>query len=131
MREPGIRTPCGRVLAPNANTGVVDSGPIAARCPEMTAFCFQLPDEKCPEKARANEPKPPRVTLPDRESEDAPGDERLDDESLLKKLLRDDHDPPWPDPDPDPGAQAVPFGGSAGAAAPAGAGVQFWRGIRA
>lgn len=53
----------------------------------------QPPPEKCAEKARANEPKPPRVTPPEPASEVA-DDDRLEELSLLKKLWRDDHDPP-------------------------------------
>jgi hypothetical protein len=70
---------------------------------------LQPPPEKCAANARANEPKPPRVTPPELESDEVPGDERLDEESPLKKLLRDKppHDP-WPPPDDDPrGAQAA------------------------
>ena len=39
-------------------------------------------------KARANEPKPPRVTPPEPESDDTAADARPGEESLLKKLLR-------------------------------------------
>ena len=48
--------------------------------------------------ARANEPKPPRVTPPEPESDKVPDGERLDEESLLKKLLRDDDPPDQPRP---------------------------------
>jgi hypothetical protein len=48
----------------------------------------QPPPEK--PKARANEPKPPRVTLPEPESEAAAADERLDEVSLPKKSKRVD-----------------------------------------
>lgn len=60
--------------------------------------------EKCPEKACANEPNPPRVTPPEPESEDVPDDAWLDEEeSPLKKLERDDQYPPCPPPpDEDP-----------------------------
>src|SRR6266403_589068 len=59
----------------------------------------QPPPEKCDVNARANEPKPPRVTPPEPESDEVPDADRLDDESLLKRLLRDD-DPPDPPPLP-------------------------------
>ena len=53
--------------------------------------------------ARANEPKPPRVTPPEPESDKVPDGERLDEESLLKKLLREDPpDQPRPPLDEDP-----------------------------
>jgi hypothetical protein len=59
-----------------------------------------------PEKpnACANEPKPPRVTPPDPESDDVPDAEWLDEESPEKKLLREDVPPPEPPrpPDEDP-----------------------------
>ncbi|MCK1721889.1 hypothetical protein IVA81_30195 [Bradyrhizobium sp. 141] len=42
-----------------------------------------------PEKPWPNEPKPPRLTLLWPESDDVP-DEEWDEESLLKKLDRDD-----------------------------------------
>ena len=42
----------------------------------------QPPKEKCAEKARANEPKPPRVTPLDPESEGLPDDARFDPLSL-------------------------------------------------
>ena len=69
----------------------------------FTASCgavvdAQPPTEKCAEKARANEPKPPRVTLPDPESGEPADDAWFDPVSLLKKLERDDHYPPWPPP---------------------------------
>jgi hypothetical protein len=74
----------------------------------LTASCGaesvrQPPPEKCAANARANEPKPPRVTPPELESDEVPDGERLDEESPLKKLLRDDDPPdgPWP-PDEDP-----------------------------
>lgn len=51
--------------------------------------------------ARANDPKPPRVTPPEAESDEVPGAERLDEESLLNKPLRDD-DRPEPPLDEDP-----------------------------
>jgi hypothetical protein len=51
------------------------------------------PPEKCPAKARANEPNPPRVTPA---SEAVPDDDALDDESPPKKLLRRDHELPDP-----------------------------------
>jgi hypothetical protein len=42
-----------------------------------------------PEKPWPNEPKPPRLTPPEPESDDVPDEEWLE-ESLLKKLDRDD-----------------------------------------
>ena len=44
--------------------------------------------------ACAYEPKPPRVTWPEPESDDVPDDAWLDEESPLKKLLRDDPEEP-------------------------------------
>jgi len=44
----------------------------------------QPPPEKCDVNARANEPKPPRVTPPEPESDEVPDAERLDEESLPK-----------------------------------------------
>lgn len=84
-----------------------------------------------PEKpnALANEPNPPRVTPVELDSE-PPDDERADEESPLKKLLRD-HEPPDelpPPPDEDPrGWHAAPDG----AAIPGWFGWQFSRGISA
>jgi hypothetical protein len=88
--------------------------------------------EKCPEKDRANEPNPPRVTPPEPESENVPDDAWLDEEeSLLKKLERDDQYPPCPPPpDEDPRcAQSVLACEIAGAAIPGEDGWQLWRGI--
>ncbi|MGY4280973.1 hypothetical protein ACVWXO_000193 [Bradyrhizobium sp. LM2.7] len=49
-----------------------------------------------PEKPWPNEPKPPRLTLPEPESDGVPDDE-WPEESVLKKLDRDDHrEPPLP-----------------------------------
>jgi hypothetical protein len=92
----------------------------------------QPPPEKCAEKARANEPNPPRVTPLEPASEDVPDEAWLDeDESLLKKLVRDDQ-PPWPPVDVEPRwEQSVPVCGIAGAAIPGEAGWQLWRGISA
>jgi hypothetical protein len=89
--------------------------------------------EKCAEKARANEPKPPRVMPPDAESGVPPDDAWLDPElSLLKKFERDDQYPPWPPPEPDP-VRLLSFAGcvTAGAAMPCDAGWQLPRGISA
>ena len=104
-------------------------------------FTPQPPPEKCAEKARANEPKPPRLTLPEPAS-DMPDDERPDALSLLKKLERDDDDPPQPCPpyQEDPrGPQLATAGdvagvatpGVASAATPGAGGWQFSRGISA
>ena len=63
----------------------------------------QPPPEKCDVNARANDPKPPRVTPPEVESDEVPGAERLDEESLLDKPLRDGDPPELPRPlDEDP-----------------------------
>lgn len=57
----------------------------------LRAVVGQPPPEKCDVNECANEPNPPRVTLPAPESEEMPERDRLDEESLPKKLLRDDH----------------------------------------
>jgi hypothetical protein len=90
-----------------------------------------------PEKPWPNEPKPPRLTPPEPESDDVPDEEWLED-SLLKKLDRDDQRELPPPPDelllllqavlactgaPAPGTVAP------GTIAPAGEGSQFCRGI--
>jgi len=64
----------------------------------------QPPPEKCDVNARANDPKPPRVTPPEPESDEVPDADRLDDESVLKRPLRDDDlpDPPRLPLDEDP-----------------------------
>lgn len=88
--------------------------------------------EKCAEKARANEPKPPRVTPPDPESGVPPEDAWPVPVSLLKKLERDDQYPPWPPPEDDPcGPQSVACCATAGAAVPGDGGWQLPRGISA
>src|SRR5476651_1997399 len=52
-------------------------------------FRPQPPPEKCAPMACANKPKPPRVTPPEPDSDDAlPAGERLDEESPPKKLAR-------------------------------------------
>jgi hypothetical protein len=98
------------------------------------AVC-QPPPEKCAEKACANEPKPPRVTPLDPESDEVPDEAWLDEEeSLLKKLVRDQlpPDPPCPPDDVEPRwEQSVLACGIAGAAIPGADGWQFWRGISA
>jgi hypothetical protein len=43
---------------------------------------LQLPPEKCAENACANEPNPPRVTLPEPASDEAPDDDELLDAEL-------------------------------------------------
>ena len=85
--------------------------------------------------ALANEPKPPRVTWPDPESDGVPDDEWLDEESPLKKLLRDDDPPeePWlllPDEDPRRRQSALVCSPE-GAAIPGRFGSQFSLGISA
>jgi hypothetical protein len=69
--------------------------------------------------------------VPEPVSDDAPDDERPDDVSLLKKLERDDHDPPWPPPADDPGAQVAAVCAMAGADIPGDGDEQFSRGINA
>ena len=84
--------------------------------------------------ARANEPKPPRVTWPEAESDGVPDDAWLDEESLLKKLLRDDDPPeePWPLLEEDPrGRQSALVCTPEGAAIPGRFGSQFSPGISA
>jgi hypothetical protein len=80
--------------------------------------------------ACANEPNPPRVTPLELESDAVPDEEWLD-ESLLKKLLRDD-DPPWLLLEEDPrGGHSVPVCSPGGAAIPVRVGSQFSPGISA
>jgi hypothetical protein len=55
-------------------------------------------DQPPPEKPWPNEPKPPRLTLLDPESDEFPDEEWLE-ESLLKKLDRDDQREPLLPPD--------------------------------
>jgi hypothetical protein len=55
-------------------------------------------DQPPPEKPWPNEPKPPRLTLLVPESDDVPDEEWLE-ESLLKKLDRDDQREPLLPPD--------------------------------
>jgi hypothetical protein len=79
--------------------------------------------------ARANEPKPPRVTPPEPESDEVAEGERVDAESPLKKLLCDDDPPdqPWPlDEDPRGGHSAP---GCRSDAIPGRAGPHFSLGI--
>jgi hypothetical protein len=52
-------------------------------------------DQPPPEKPWPKEPKPPRLTLWEPESDDVPDEEWLE-ESLLKKLDRDDQREPLP-----------------------------------
>jgi hypothetical protein len=69
----------------------------------FTASCGTEPASQPPLKpnACANDPNPPRVTPPDAASAEPPDRKPLDEESPLKKLLRDDHPPdqPWPPPE--------------------------------
>jgi hypothetical protein len=106
----------------------------------FTASCgvivvCQLPIEKCPAKACANEPKPPRVTPLEPDSDEVPDEAWLDEEeSLLKKLVRDQPlpEPPWPPDDVEPRwVQLVPDCAVAGAAMAGEEGWQFSRGISA
>jgi len=87
--------------------------------------------EKCAEKARANEPKPPRVTPLDPESGVPPDDAWLVPVSLLKKLDRDDQYPPWAPPHEPVRLQSVACCVTAGAAMPGDAGWQLPRGVNA
>lgn len=96
---------------------------------------LQPPPEKCAANPRAKEPNPPRVASPEPDSPDVPDDdERFDEASPPKKLLRD-HDPPeppWPPLEEDPrGGQPAPVCGNDGAAIPAPFGSQFSPGISA
>ena len=90
------------------------------------------PPEKCAANECANEPKPPRVTPLDPESDDVDDDEWLDEESLEKKLLRE-YDPPPPEPPDDElrGLQSVFACGNAGVAIPGDVGWQLSPGISA
>jgi hypothetical protein len=94
----------------------------------------QPPPEKCAANARVKEPNPPRVTPSEPDSADVPDDDRFDDASPPRKLLRD-HDPPeppWPPPEEDPrGGHAVLVDGVDGPAIPAPFGSQLSPGIRA
>jgi len=89
---------------------------------------IQPPPEKCDVKACANEPKPPRVTPPEPESDEAPDEEWLP-PSPLKKLLRDD--PPLPLDEEPRGGHSAPACRPDGAATPDGTGAQFSPGISA
>lgn len=85
-----------------------------------------------PKKAWANEPKPPRLTEPELELDDEDVDELLDDdESLLKKLLREEPQllELWP-PELDDelrGAQSAPGCGVTGTAMPGAGGGTGWQ----
>jgi hypothetical protein len=69
----------------------------ADRSRQRAEAAFPHPPEK--PKACANEPKPPRVTRLDPES-DVPEADWFEEESPLKKLLREDPPPePWLDED--------------------------------
>jgi hypothetical protein len=87
----------------------------------------QPPTEKCAANARANEPKPPRVTPPALESDEEADGERLDEELSPNKLLREDEPPhePWPPPD------EYPRGGHSSDAIPGRFCPQFSPGISA
>ena len=94
----------------------------------------QPPPEKCDVNAWANEPKPPRVTWPEPESDDVPDDARPVEESPLKKLLRDDDPPgePWLLLEEDPrGRQSALVCSPDGAAIPGRFSSQFSLGISA
>jgi hypothetical protein len=75
----------------------------------VRSTCSAHPPEK--PKACASEPKPPRVTWPDPESDVVPNADLPDQESPPKKLLREDDPPPppWlPEDDPRGGHSALP-----------------------
>jgi hypothetical protein len=95
------------------------------------SWCDQPPPEKCAAKLCANEPKPPRVTPPEPESE-LPDDAWLEVESPEKKLLREEEPPPPEPPDDDPrGGHSAFICGIAGPAIPGEGGRQFSFGISA
>lgn len=102
---------------------------LTTSCGEIPA-CAQLP-EKCAARERANPPNPPRVVSPEPDSEGLPLDDRLDDPSPPKKLLRDDDaEPPYPLADEElRGPHSVLPCGSAGVAMPPPLGSQFSLGI--
>ena len=120
-------------LGMRAGVGQAKANYLTGSCGANTG-CPQLPPEKCAAKACANPPKPPRVTPLEPGSTEVPDDERLDEASPLKKLLRDD-DPPEPPrlpPEEDPcGGHSAPDCGNDGAAIPAPFGSQFAPGISA
>jgi len=79
--------------------------------------------------ALAKLPKPPRVVSVEPDAVDVAEDEA---ESPPKKLVRRDHDPPWPLlPEEVRDAQAVAASGDDGAVIPGLFGAQFSRGINA
>ena len=91
----------------------------------------QPPNEKCAEKARANPPKPPRLTPLDPESGAPPDDAWLVPVSLEKKFER--HEPPvaCPPLHDDVRLQSPGCCVTAGAAMPGEGGWQLPRGINA
>src|SRR5271169_4595639 len=97
----------------------------------LTATCgvkiarAQPPPEKCAAKARPHPPKPPRVASPEPDSAEVPDDDRFEEGSPPKKLLRDHNmpEPPWP---PLPrGGHSTPVCGKDGPAVPPPFGSQF------
>jgi hypothetical protein len=109
-----------------AGVGQAKANYLTGSCGANTG-CFQLPLEKCAAKACANPPKPPRVTPLEPGSTEVTDDERLDEASPLKKLLRDDDppEPPRPPLEEDPcGGHSAPDCGNDGAAIPAPFGTQ-------
>jgi hypothetical protein len=106
--------------------------PVTSRHRAAQDIARYQPPEKCADSARANEPKPPRLTLLEPESE-VPDDEWFDAESLLKKLLRDQvppDEPPWPPPQPCDW-QSAPACAPGGMAMPGWFGSQLPRGMNA
>jgi hypothetical protein len=87
-------------------------------------------DQPPPEKPWPNEPKPPRLTLPEPPSDDVPDEEWLE-ESLLKKLDRDDQREPLLEELLLllHAVLACTAGSAPGTVAPAGVGSQCCRGI--
>ena len=81
-------------------------------------------------KARASEPKPPRVTVLELASDEVAPADPVDDE-LPKKLYRDERPPPPPPPEELRVEHAALVCGSAGAAIVGEAGSQLSRGISA
>jgi hypothetical protein len=122
---------CRVTLDMHAVPGQAKAGYLTGSCDAK--IVYSQPPEKCAPNACANPPNPPRVTPPEPDSAEVPDDERLDEASPLKKLLRED-DPPEPPRPPleDPrGAHSAPACGKDGAAIPAPFGSQFLPGISA
>jgi hypothetical protein len=90
---------------------------------------IQPPPEKCTLMACANEPKPPRVTVPELELDgEVPDADLFDEESPLNNPQRDDPPPAWPPLEEDPRGEHPALDG---AAMPGWPGAQFSLGISA